>query len=91
MNEIRGDLGWYGISDQQIEVFAEVSEAQTYDTFSDSARVSAVQSPIKVEVLQKPEVIKPGLLYQALVGETALPVSWLAKKNTHVFTTTVIA
>ena len=91
MNEIRGDLGWYGISDQQIEVFAEVFEVQTYDAFSDSARVSAVQSPIKVEVLQKPDVIKPGLLYQALVSETTLPVSCLVKLNTLVFITTVIA
>ena len=72
MDEIRNDLGWNGRSNQKISVFAEVTESQTSSTFNDTIQIDVVQTNIKIEVLQTPEVIKPGLLYQALVSMITL-------------------
>ena len=67
IDEISHDVGWQQNANQKLEIHAEVTEARTDSRFSDTALVDLVRSPIKVEALQKPEVIKPGLLYQALV------------------------
>ena len=61
-------LNWNGRFTQEFEIYAEVTEALTETTFNDTATLSAHRFNIKVETLQKPEVIKPGLVYQALVS-----------------------
>ena len=68
IDEILHDVGWQQNANQRLEIYAEVTEARTDSRFNDTASVDLVRSPIKVEALQKPEVIKPGLLYQALVS-----------------------
>ena len=70
IDEILGDdsNGWHQHANQTLEIYAEVTDAQTDSKFNDTALVDLVRSSIKVETLQKPEIIKPGLFYQALVS-----------------------
>ena len=61
------EIAWPRNMDSKIEVFAEVTERLTDIKFTDTASFDIVRSKIKVDVLQKPEVIKPGLQYLAVV------------------------
>ena len=67
-SEIRNGIGWNGQSNGDIEIYAEVVETLTEAKANQTAMIKATRSKIKVEVLQKPEVAKPGLGYQALVS-----------------------
>ena len=61
------EIVWPRNRDSKIEVFAVVTKMLTDIKFTDTASFDIVRSKIKVDVLQKPEVIKPGLQYLAVV------------------------
>ena len=61
-------LMWNGRSSQKFEVHAEVTETLTEITLSDTAVFTAHRFNIKIETLQQPNLIKPGLSYEALVS-----------------------
>ena len=68
MSEIRRELSWNGNSDAKIKVTANVTETLTSYMAGETREIDVKQTKVKVEVLSKPQVVKPGLLYKALVS-----------------------
>ena len=60
-------VGW-GIADSKLEVTAFVTETLTSTTLNSKTVTDLKMEKIKVEVLSRSDVAKPGLKYKALVS-----------------------